>query len=206
MSVYDVTQPLRRGMSVWPGDPAVEVTIVTKDTSAVVSSLAMGSHSGTHVDAPRHFIPAGRTVSDLSLDLLVGTAEVRLVRTSGVIRAADLAAGGSPLAPRLILKTDWEPPDVGFDNSFPGLDESAAGWLLTEKVALVGIDSPSIEPFGGSGNVHRMLLGADVIIVEGLLLRSVPAGQYLLQCLPLLIANADGAPARVLLRSEGAAK
>ncbi len=202
MPIYDLTLPLSPELAVWPGDAPVEI-----DRSAglpAVSRLAFGSHSGTHVDPPAHFLEGGMTVDRLPLELLVGPAWLAQVDEGGTVTAAALEAAAIPPGiERLLLRTrnsDRPPAKHGFDPDFSALAPDAADWLNRRGVRLVGIDAPSIEPYDSPAHaVHNTLLGAGVIIVEGLLLAGVPAGAYTLICLPLRIEHGDGAPARVLL-------
>lgn len=188
----------------WPGDPPVVVEPVTRMEDgdvAAVSRLALGTHTGTHVDPPAHFVPGGATVDELPLDILVGPAVVADCTGGAPIDATrlevlDLPAGTT----RLLLKTAG-----GGDGSTGTLTPEGAGWLVERGVLLVGADTLSIEPATNDYPVHRVLLGAGVIIVEGLDLTAVAPGRYQLVCLPLRIAGGDGAPARaVLLPVEGA--
>ena len=200
----DITRPIYDGMPVWPGDPVV--TICPGPDLPSVTQLSLGSHVGTHVDPPAHFLPAGRTVDALLLDVLLGPAWVVHVPGDAAITAAALDAAAVPSeVTRLLLRTaNSDRPNSGFDPGFVGLAPDAAAWLLQRGVRLIGIDGPSIEPFKSPGHpVHHALLAAGVIIVEGLLLADVPPGPYELLCLPLLIAAGDGAPARVILTFDG---
>ncbi len=204
-----MTQPLREGIAVWPGDPpygAEELSSVQAGDAFRVSRLAMGSHTGTHVDAPAHALRDGAGVDALPLEVLWGPASLRALGGERVIGARALASLALPEdCRRLLLCTgDTRGDEVGaqgFDPTFAALDAAAAGWLVARGVVLVGIDSPSVEPFGEAmGPVHRVLLAAGVVIVEGLALGGVPAGEYEFVCLPIKVRGGDGAPARALLR------
>jgi len=164
----------------------------------------MGSHAGTHVDPPAHFIPGGATVDELPLGVLMGPVWVTHLAGPGPLTAALLEAAAIPLGPtRLIIRTDNSArmdTNPTFDPDFVALAPDAAAWVLARGIRLVGIDGPSIEPYKSSGEpVHHTLLGAGVIIVENLALAGVAPGAYQLVCLPLRIANGDGAPARAVL-------
>ncbi len=202
----DVTRPLRSDMPVYPGDPPVSLvpwTSLDQGAGFAVSALTLGTHAGTHVDAPAHCIPGGAGVEALPLDALCGTAVVLdLARVTAAVPAIG-PAELEPLPPgceRLLLRTHdgglWDGsalPDIG-------LSPAAAALLVERGVRLVGIDRLSIAPADDPLPVHRMLLAAGVIILEGLDLRAAPAGPCELFCLPLKLAGADGAPARVALR------
>lgn len=186
-------------MAVWPGDPPVLVEPLSRVEAgdvAAVSRLALGTHTGTHVDPPAHFLAGGATVDQLPLDVLVGPAVVADLTGGGPIDAARLEALGlADGTVRLLLKT----------SATEGLlTPDGAAWLVERGVRLVGADTLSIEPATDNYPVHRCLLGAGVIIVEGLDLTAAAPGRYQLVCLPLRIAGGDGAPARaVLLPMDG---
>ncbi len=206
MRIFDVTVPIHHGMPVYEGDPEVSVEpwlSISLGAPANVSSLAMGSHTGTHVDAPAHFRDGALGVDRLALDVLIGPARVYAPAVSGHIDAASLRAMDLTSRPRILFKTrgasHWR--DEGFRKDFVGLTEDAARLLVDSGVKLVGVDSLSVEPYGCSGfPAHRILLDAGVIILEGLDLSAVPPGDYELFCLPLRLQDGDGAPARVILR------
>jgi arylformamidase len=202
--IYDLTWPMSESMAVWPGDPAVVVTRVSGAGEPSVSQLTLGTHTGTHVDPPAHFLPGAATVDRLPLDTLIGPAWLADVDGNTALNGRDLEAAGIPSGvTRLLLRTvnsRRTPPADRFDTGFVGLGAEAATWLLHRGIRLVGIDGPSIEPFDAPGEpVHRALLAAGVIIIEGLALRDAPRGASQLACLPLLLAGGDGAPARVVI-------
>lgn len=208
MKIYDVTLPIFPDMIVWPGDPPVELERVSSmdaGAHANVSRLACGVHTGTHVDAPHHFLNDQRTVESLSLDVLVGPAQVVWIPdeadviTAEVLEQVTLPSGIS----RLLLKTRnsqrWQRGEKAFDEKFVGVSADGAEWLVGRGVKLVGIDYLSVAPYKQSVPTHRTLLGAEIIIVEGLDLSAVPPGSYGLYCLPLKLVGSDGAPARAIL-------
>jgi arylformamidase len=192
--IIDISRPIGPDTPVWPGDPPVVVEPVARleaGDPAGVSRLALGTHTGTHVDPPAHFIPGGATVDALALDVLVGPAVVADVIAAGPVDRAALESLALPDGTtRLLLKTGA---DCG------ALTADGAQWLVDRGVSLVGADTLSIEPETLDYPVHRTLLGAGVVIVEGLDLRTVTPGPYQLVCLPLRIAGGDGAPARAVL-------
>lgn len=206
MAVYDVSVPLRAGMPTYPGEPGPEMEYVKRigvNSSANVSKVSFGCHSGTHVDAPHHFLDGQATVDALPLEALVGPVYVVEHSGSGHISAADIEGFGLPQnARRLLAKTGngrfWE--DDEFHMDFVGFTTDAAELLVRRGFVLVGIDYLSIEQFRSETHaVHRALLEAGVVIVEGVDLRSVPPGRYDMVCAPLKLAGAEGAPARVFL-------
>jgi arylformamidase len=207
MGWIDVSVPVRSGMIVYDGDPAVaieRVSDVARGDLATVSRLDLGSHTGTHVDAPLHVLPGGPPADRLPPDALVGTAVVADARDApGDIDAAALAALGLPEGTeRLLLRTRngdlWD--RGAFTRDYVGVTEDAARELVRMGVRLVGIDYLSIAPAADPIPTHRVLLEAGVVIVEGLDLRAAAPGAYDLVCLPLRLEGGDGAPARALLR------
>ena len=190
MRIVDVSVPVRPGMIVYPGDPEVRLERVCSNEGDGfnLSRLDLGVHSGTHVDAPLHFLEGGAAVETLPLEVLVGPCVV--------VDGLDVAAVPRG-AERVLFKTQngrlWERDE--FTEDFAELDGEAARALVAAGVRLVGIDYLSI----GDEEAHRILLGAGVIAVEGLDLREVEPGEYRLVCAPLKLEGAEGAPARVLL-------
>ena len=207
MRLLDVSVRLSATTPTFPGNPAFAcdpVKRVARGDSANVSALRLGTHTGTHVDAPRHFFDAAPGVDALPLDVLIGPAVV--VEIAGPrrgIEAGDLAGAELAGETRVLLKTGnsalWQSHE--FHSDFAFLDESGARFLLDRGIRLVGVDYLSVEQYKRPGApVHRLLLERGVVIVEGLDLSLVSAGRYEMYCLPLDIADADGAPARVVLR------
>lgn len=205
MPIYDISIPLSGELPTYPGDPTIEIndslTLAGGDV-ANVSSLNFGAHTGTHVDAPAHFIEGAKKVEALALDVLIGEAEVIEVPNDKRVIDAQLVATKSE---RVLFKTrNSELWGTEFKTNYTYLDLSAANRLIENGVKLVGIDYLSIEQFGSTAHaVHRALLSHEIIIVEGLNLADVPAGKYELICLPLRIRSplGDGAPARAVLRT-----
>ena len=208
MKIFDVSLPISPGMIVWPGDPSVVLERVSSMDAGAhdnVSRLACGVHTGTHVDAPHHFLNDGRTVDTLSLDVLVGPVQVVQVPDEvGLITAGLLEkAAVQPGTLRLLLKTRnsrlWERSVKEFDRGYVGLSVDAAEWIVGAGVKLVGIDYLSVAPFNQSIPAHQALLKPGIVILEGLDLSAVSPGFYTLYCLPLNLVGSDGAPARVIL-------
>ena len=202
--IYDITTPIRNGMLTYPGDPGVNlrrVHIIGAGSSANLSEYCFGSHTGTHVDPPLHFYPEGGGVDTLPLDALIGRAVVISVPgdeiTAGFLEK-ELPEG----AERVLFKTKNSGllNDPVFHKDFAHLAADAATYLVGRGVRLVGIDYLSVEVFHSPDHaVHKTLLGAGVVIVEGLELSGVRPGEYRLTCLPLLVEGGDGAPARAIL-------
>ncbi len=200
-SLIDISQPLHSGLPVWPGDPPV-VIVRLGDEYPAVSRINLGTHVGTHVDPPAHFIAGATTADQLPLDVLVGSAWLAHISGKGPLTSTKLESAAIPAETvRLLLRTDNSARSTTtFDPDFVALAPDAAQWLLARQIRLVGIDAPSIEPFDSPGEpVHRLLLTAGVVIVEGLLLTDVGPGAFELICLPLSIRDGDGAPARAVL-------
>ena len=206
VKVYDVSIPLRAGMPTYEGEPGPRLEFakqLAKGDSATVSILSLGSHTGTHVDAPSHFLDGAPGVEGLPLEALVGPAFVADHAGEGHITAADLDSLGIPAdCERLLFKTRngrlWD--DAEFHRDFIAVAPDAARALAERGMRLVGIDYLSIERFRPERHeVHETLLASGVVILEGLDLRAVPAGEYLLVCAPLNVVGAEGAPARALL-------
>ena len=204
--MYDISVPIRPGMPVWDNEIAVEVkplSTIPPDVAAV-SRLAFGSHTGTHVDPPSHFIEGGVGVDQLPLEAMIGPCVVRRFDERFEITADQLEAANIPEGTeRLLLATPgsdlWDLPDFSFD--YTGLGLSGAEWCIQRGIRLVGIDYLSIERSDSPTkfSTHTTLLGAGVVILEGLDLRGVPEGEYNLVCLPLKVQGGDGAPARAVL-------
>jgi arylformamidase len=209
MPIYDVTVPIRAGMPIYEGDPTLSIeswSAMAKGDSANVSFLHLGAHTGTHVDAPAHFIAGGNKIDSLPLDVLIGPARVirvpddRLEVDPEFLEGCDLSD-----TTRVLFHTRnsgfW---NEGFRKDFTHVVPEAAELLVARGVKLVGNDYLSVEKFhSGHHRTHLTLLRNGIVIVEGLNLSGVPAGDYELICLPMKIADGagDGAPARVVLRT-----
>ncbi|NCO65877.1 MAG: cyclase [Candidatus Aquicultor secundus] len=202
--LYDVSVSIRPKMPTWPGDPGFERSIVhaiAEGASSDVSTLRMGSHTGTHVDAPAHFLPGGATVDQLALDVLVGPTTVFELSVENEITGADLEPLNLEECERALFKTRnsrlWERDE--FTTDFVYFTSEAARLLVEKGVRLVGIDYLSVAEYKHGTDVHRIFLQHGVVIVEGLDLSKIEAGAYQVMCLPLKVLGAEGAPARVLL-------
>lgn len=212
MPIYDVTVPLRNGLPTWPGDPEIRIATwrsMANGDDGNVSMLNLGAHTGTHVDAPAHFIDGAATIESLPLEVLIGEAEVIEVPEDVlVIDEAFVSSHCKPGTARILFKTRnshfWAEPEPQFHTDFTYVDLSAATRLVQSGLTLIGIDYLSIEKYDSvKPEVHRELLSHGVVILEGLDLSAVPAGKYELICLPLRLRSekGDGAPARVVLRT-----
>lgn len=204
--IIDISVPIYSGMPFYPGDPGAEVRPsrqISEGAVANLSELKLGSHTGTHVDAPHHFEDGGETVDNLSLEVLVGAATVLdLTGVSPYITRRHLENTGINGVRRLLLKTSnselWSSSE--FKRDYVSISEDAAEYLVESGVVLLGIDYLSVERFkSDTFGVHHSLLGAGIVLLEGIDLGSVAAGDYELVCLPLKIRGGDGAPARAIL-------
>lgn len=207
--IIDISLGIGPDLLTWPSDPGVEIEPSARLSSgdpANVSLLRLGSHAGTHVDPPYHFIEGGATVETLSLDVLIGDAHVAdLTGIEDPIGADELEALSlDDAVTRLLLKTGnsllWAQPRADFPDVYASLTPDGATWIVENGIRLIGTDFLSIEARGAPGHpTHRTLLEAGIVIVEGLDLSRVEPGEYTLVCLPLKIVGGDGAPARAVL-------
>jgi arylformamidase len=206
MKLIDVTVPLEASLPTYPGDTPFTIEAVKRiahgDTSNV-STLHMSAHSGTHVDAPRHYFDEAPGADALPLELMLGRARVVEINSRSGIGAAELADLDLSDDIRILFKTSnsrlWASPE--FNRNYVGVTASGAEHLIAHGIKVVGVDYLSVEEFKQPGApAHHVLLGAGAIIIEGLNLRDVEPGVYDMLCLPLRVVGADGAPARVLLR------
>jgi arylformamidase len=206
--IYDVTVPITNTVPVWPGDPPVKLSAkshLSRDKTHTIrlTSIEMGSHTGTHIDAPFHMIDGGKRLNELPLDTLTGKATVFDVPRVRSIGRADLERlDWSGAAERVLFKTEnskhWQ--DGKFYEEFVYLDPEGANFLVERGVRLAGIDYLSIDEFKSESHPsHFVLLKQNIVIIEGLNLSAVPAGEYTLVALPLNLQDADGAPTRVIL-------
>jgi arylformamidase len=206
--LIDVSLGIGPSMLTWPGDPPVELDPakrLARGDPSNVSQLTLGTHTGTHVDPPFHFVDGGATAEQLDPDVLVGPA-----------RVADMRGVGDEIGPehlekldldgveRLLFRSDnsklWRQKKVNFPDHYTAMTPEGAAWVAAHGIRLIGTDFLSIERKGAPGHpTHVTLLKAGVIILEGLDLSSVEPGQYTLMCLPLKIVGGDGAPARAFL-------
>jgi arylformamidase len=212
MTIYDISVPLSAATPTYPGDPTIEIKSwleLERGDAANVSLLHFGAHSGTHVDAPAHFIAGGSKVETVPLESLMGEAMIVEVPIEMMAIDADFVTNHcNQASERILFKTRnssfWNNPEDGFRTDYTYLEPQAARRLTELGIRLVGLDYLSVEQFKSeSFETHRILLSSGVVILEGVDLRNVPTGRYELVCLPLRIAggSGDGAPARAVLRT-----
>ncbi|MGA2645161.1 MAG: cyclase family protein [Candidatus Sulfotelmatobacter sp.] len=213
MRIIDLSLPIEEGMMTFPTHwhPVVEITILGRHgiEGRETRKVVLGTHIGTHADAPRHFIPKGSTIDEVPLDLLVGPATVADFTGCPALQSIDISdlkqklGGGVPA--RLILRTGWSEyfGDMKFYNEYPFLSEDAARWLVEKGVQLIAMDTPSPDnPAHARGTSkdspnHKVLLGAGVVLVEYLAnLKSLTASEVELIVMPLKLKGCDGSPAR----------
>jgi arylformamidase len=206
--IWDVSMPVRTGGLVYPNNPAISITPVQSiaaGNTANVSRIDLGSHTGTHVDAPLHFMDGGAGVDELPLDVLIGPA--RLIAFGDDVLAvgeAELRQHDLKGVTRLLIRTRnsaWlASGSAEFHPDFTHVAPDGAEYLVSLGVRLVGVDYLSVEQFRSPHHrTHKTLLGNSVVIVEGMVLSEPPPGDYELYCLPLLLAGLDGAPSRAVL-------
>ena len=211
MKLYDITVTINAETPIYKGDPGVEISsfkTIASGSSANVSQIAFGVHTATHVDAPNHFIDGAKRVHELDPNKLVGHCRVISV-PDDIIAIEPEHVGNIDGIERVLFKTQnsafWATPELGFRADFSYLTPATAKLLVDSGIVLVGIDYLSIEKSGSPGHpVHITLLEKEVVILEGVDLREVPAGDYELICMPLKYdgATGDGSPARTFLRGE----
>jgi arylformamidase len=212
MNLIDISLTLTPELPVWPGDPQVRLERVRKieeGANSNVSEIQMRVHTGTHVDAPVHFLNDSKTgVDQLPLDILVGfCCVVEIPQEVDVITREVLESVYIPQGnPRILFKTRnstfWKMGLKDFQEKFVGIDASAAQYLVDKGYKLVGLDYLSIAPYKNSRPTHEVFLKNDVVVLEGINLSEVGEGYYTLFCLPLKIGGSDGAPARAMLIDE----
>lgn len=208
MTIHDISLTITPDLPTWPGDPRLELDqfeSMDKGAHANVTRISSSLHLGTHVDAPHHFLNDGRTVEQIPLEVLTGQCYVLQLPdgvdaiTSDVLERVEIA----PDMKRILFGTSnshlWAKGVKEFQTDYVAITEDGAQWLVDHGVLLVGVDYLSVAPYGDSEATHKILLGAGVVVVEGLNLSNVMRGFYDLYCLPLKIAGADGAPARAIL-------
>jgi arylformamidase len=213
MEIFDITLPIHPGMLHWGRKPEVEIVESLADGDASnVTRWRLGAHTGTHVDAPAHFVDGATPIDKVDLHALVGPAlVVDATGVDGDVTVADLLAAGVAGQRRVLLKTSNSAGPLKHTDRAPswvGLAPDAARWLVANGVELVGIDYLTIESHTRTDtwDAHHVLLGAGVLILENADLDGVPAGEYELVCLPTKLVDADGAFARtILIRREPAA-
>lgn len=201
--IWDISQTLRPGLPVWPGDTAFAFARSWRmeDGSPVnVGRMTMSTHSGTHGDAPLHYAAEAADIASVSLEPYLGECLVVDARgASGVVEIGDLPVLEG--ATRVLLRTFERFPHEAWDSGFTAIAPETIRWLAAQGVRLIGTDAPSLDPQESKiMEAHRAVLAADMRILEGLVLDDVPSGRYELIALPLKIAGGDAGLCRALLR------
>ena len=208
MTIYDISLTISPSLPIWPGDPNLELELIeSMEKGSLYNATRISScvHIGTHIDAPRHFLKDGRTVEQIPLEVLIGPCYVAQLPdgieaiTSEVLDRTEITSEMK----RVLFGTRnshyWAKGESKFQTDFVAITEDGAEWLVERGIQLVGIDYLSIAPYGESIPTHTVFLKTGVVILEGLNLSNIMRGFYDLYCLPLKIADSDGAPARAIL-------
>ena len=214
MRIHDISLPVSESMTVWEGQPQVALTHVrhlARRDNATVGHISMTVHTGTHVDAPSHHFIDAPGADQLELATLIGPAVVVHALDAQSISANVLARLDiPPRSRRVLIRTRnsdmWRRPRAGFTRDYVGITQDGAHWLVDSGVGLVGTDYLSVVSWRDLVPAHRVLLGAGVVLLEGLDLGMVAPGAYQLVCLPLRIVDGDGSPARAVLIDEAASE
>ncbi len=203
----DVSVPLTTGMAHWPGEPAPSFELISDIHNGAVANVTMCrmvAHTGTHMDAPHHFLQDGKGIDSFPLEFGIGRARVIDVPGVGKVTRKELEGKGIQAGDRVLIKTRnsqlaWT--TLEFQESYVGIDSSAGQFLVDAGVVLVGVDYLSVGVYEGDNpETHTILLGGGVWIIEGLALGHISEGVYDMICLPLRIAGCDGSPVRAVLR------
>ena len=207
----DVTVPLKEGMAIWPGDVTIKIErrrSMDRGDAANNSAISLGVHTGTHMDAPKHFIKDGKSIDKLPLETSVGPARVIEIKDKISIKPEELKQHNIKKGERILFKTVNSPrcwQTDAFVNDFVFVTRDAAQFLVDAGVILVGVDylsvgSPMDPDKAMRPDTHQILLGAGLYLIEGLNLTAVKAGDYNLVCLPLKLMDAEGSPVRAILQ------
>jgi len=207
MQIYDISLKISKDMPVWPGDPAPfleRFAVLGKESDANISRIEMSLHTGTHIDAPEHFLAEGKTVDQIPLKDLIGRVYLLHLPDVNSINAKILEQSEIPPRTRRILfKTRnsklWMRGEKSFQSDFVAITSDGAQYLVDRGVKLVGVDYLSVAPYVDTTTTHQILLAHGVVVVEGLDLSGVSQGRYTMYCLPLKVVGVEGAPARTIL-------
>jgi arylformamidase len=211
MKMYDISLPITPSMPVWPGDPSVQmerISTIADGENANVTFLHLCAHTGTHIDAPKHFIDSGKTIEQVPLEKLIGEALVlHIAEDIGVISEDVLQSHPQKelllKAKKVLFRTRnsalWAAFPTTFVEDYVGIDASGAAYLAALDLDLIGVDYLSVAPYKATYETHHILLGKEIVLLEGIDLSEIPQGFYQLFCLPLNISGSDGAPARAIL-------
>lgn len=198
--LIDVSRPLRPGTPTWPGDRPFEIHRQTLP-NLVLSAISTSCHVGTHLEAPEHVGHEGATVDTIPLEVINGPAEVVAVKAGAdLIGRESIAEGWRPVCQRVLFRTDSYGLDDEIGPGYPGLDPAFVGWLAGLRVTVVGVDTPSVDPFHSKElEAHHELSRRGMAWIEGLWLGAAAVGRYRMLALPLPLVGVDAAPMRVVL-------
>ncbi|MGO9139412.1 MAG: cyclase family protein [Syntrophales bacterium] len=204
----DLSLTLKSNMVHWPTDPSFSIERVRdmdKGDTVNLSKITMGAHSGTHVDAPVHFIKGAKGVDRLLFDSLIGPARIVGIADADTIKEKELAGLGIKKGERILLRTRNSLNKLLHKNTFTEdfvyIEKDAAEFLATCGIKTLGVDYLSVGGYKKNGpDVHRLLLGAGILVIEGLDLNEALPGNYDMICLPMKILDSDGAPARMIVK------
>ncbi|NUO02549.1 MAG: cyclase family protein [Saprospiraceae bacterium] len=209
-SYIDISVPLHENLPVWTGSHGIHISslnAIARGDLANVSRLDIDIHSGTHIDAPLHFVEGGKTTAEIAIERFIGPCYVAEIKDKAIIGAKELEQAAIPdNVSRLLLKTDnserWKDSSHRFFEDFSALSPEGAQWVADRGIDLIGIDYHSIQRFADPPDVHIILLEREIIILEGLNLRHIAPGAYELICLPIYIQGVEGASARAVLKTN----
>jgi arylformamidase len=209
VTIFDISLPIGPDLLVWPGNPGVEISPnqrISRGDDANVSRLSLGTHTGTHVDPPVHFVEGAPGIDRVPVEVLFGPCVVADARgLHGALGPSELEGLGIPGGTeRVLLRSDnsdlWRRPAPSFPDGYVCLSAEGAAWVVRSAIRLIGVDFLSVEQRGSPGHpTHVELLSNGVVVVEGLDLGAVEPGRYTLAVLPLKIVDGDGGPARAIL-------
>lgn len=209
MKIHDISVTISNDIVTWPGDPKVDIQLpiqIKKGDPCNVSRWQIGAHTGTHCDAPFHFLDDGKGIDEVAVDRFIGPCLVVEVDPKVNIEREDLEKINFKRHKRIIFKTrnsnHWKNNNMTFDEDFVAVGITGAEYLVEKKIDLVGVDYLSVESFHAEFEhpVHKKLLGNNIVVLEGLNLSAIKPGEYELLCLPLKIKHGDGTPMRAALR------
>ncbi|MCB2203017.1 cyclase family protein [bacterium] len=210
--IYDISVPIRPSSIVWPGDPPVairQMSAISDGAESNLSQIRMSVHTGTHIDAPAHFLEGGKRIGDIPLEKLIGQVLVVEINPDQDVITDQVLINHPQIdaiknASKVLFKTrnskHWHESPDEFIKDYVGVDTSAAAYLAKLDLDLIGIDYLSISPFNDIEKPHQILLEREIVLLEGVDLSEVKPGVYQIYCLPLKLQSCEGAPARVILK------
>lgn len=200
----DISMPLHNRMIVWPGDTPFQYTLdaTYENDGANVGQIQMSLHAGTHIDAPYHYDPNGKAIDSLPLQLFIGPAYIAEFLDIDQITISDLQRAAIPFCERILFKTKNAWHSTQFEEAFTSISPEAIHYLKELGVKLIGMDSPSVDPFSSELEAHTACREEDIYIIENLRLEQVTSGEYDFIGLPLYIRGADASPIRAVVKKR----